>query len=120
MGNASYIKNRRQIRVNLQPDVSSSIAPVRTMSGAVVDHGYLAATNREKFTLVKSDGFRCVEGGGRIVVDAVGNRHEPDIIILANGFKTQDLLTPLSIYGQDGKDLRSLWRSFGGAEAYMG
>ena len=82
----------------------------------VVDHGYLAATNRENFAFVKCDGFRAVQGNGRVVVDSLGNEHEPDIIIMANGFNTQVLLTPLAIAGEGGQDLRTLWRSRGGAE----
>lgn len=49
-----------------------------------------------------------------------GNRHEVDIVILANGFKTQDLLTPMSVYGLEGENLREIWQQRGGSEAYMG
>ena len=87
---------------------------------AILDHGYLEATNRENFTLVKSSRFRGVEGDHRTVIDGQGNRHNVDIIVMANGFKTQDLLTPLSIYGKDNKELRETWKTTGGAEAYMG
>lgn len=87
---------------------------------AILDHGYLEVTNRENFHLVKCDGLRSVEADGRTVVDSEGNRHNVDIIVMANGFKTQDLLTPMSIYGDEGQELRELWKSTGGAEAYMG
>jgi cation diffusion facilitator CzcD-associated flavoprotein CzcO len=87
---------------------------------AILDHGYLEVTNRENFTLVKCDELRSVEADGRTVVDSLGNRHNVDIIVMANGFKTQDLLTPMSIHGRDGKDLRETWKTTGGAEAYMG
>lgn len=87
---------------------------------AILDHGYLQVTDRENFTLVKCDAIRSVESDGRTVVDSLGNRHSVDIIVMANGFKTQDLLTPMSIYGQEEKELRELWRTAGGAEAYMG
>ncbi|OTA98199.1 hypothetical protein M426DRAFT_28669, partial [Hypoxylon sp. CI-4A] len=56
----------------------------------------------------------------RTIVDKAGNRHEVDLVILANGFKTQDLLTPMKVTGIEGKDLRVLWESRGGSEAYMG
>jgi cation diffusion facilitator CzcD-associated flavoprotein CzcO len=87
---------------------------------AVLDHGYLEVTNRENFTLIKCDGLHAVEDDGRTVVDSLGNRHDVDIVIMANGFKTQDLLTPMAVYGKDGKELRNLWRTTGGAQAYMG
>jgi cation diffusion facilitator CzcD-associated flavoprotein CzcO len=86
----------------------------------VMDHGYLEVTNRDNFSLVKCDGLSAVEGDGRTLVDAVGNRHNIDIVIMANGFKTQDLLTPVNVYGKDGKELRELWRKAGGSQAYMG
>jgi cation diffusion facilitator CzcD-associated flavoprotein CzcO len=88
---------------------------------AVVDHGYLEATNRDNFTLIKCNGLESVEGvDGRTLVDKAGNRHEVDIVILANGFKTQDLLTPMSVHGLDGRNLREIWQKQGGSEAYMG
>lgn len=86
----------------------------------VLDHGYLEITNCENFTLVKCDGFRSPEENGKDVVDSLGKRHNVDIIIMASGFKTQHLLTPISIHGTDGKELIDPWRSPGGAEANMG
>ncbi|KAJ8128130.1 hypothetical protein O1611_g5506 [Lasiodiplodia mahajangana] len=87
----------------------------------VMDHGYLEATNNPNFTLIKCDGVRSVEGSDkRTIVDAAGNRHDVDIIIIANGFKTQDLLTPMEVRGINDQDLRTLWKQRGGSEAYMG
>ncbi|KAI0378268.1 FAD/NAD(P)-binding domain-containing protein [Hypomontagnella monticulosa] len=87
----------------------------------VMDDGYLNATNRENFTLIQCDGISAIEGDQRkTVVDKVGNKHEVDIVILANGFKTQELLTPMKVQGIGGKDLRETWESKGGSEAYMG
>ncbi|KAI1418311.1 FAD/NAD(P)-binding domain-containing protein [Hypoxylon sp. FL1857] len=88
---------------------------------AVLDHGYLEITGRENFTLIQCDGIRAVQGDNkRVLVDAASNRHEVDIVILANGFKTQDLLTPMKVLGINGKDLRETWKAKGGSEAYMG
>lgn len=86
----------------------------------VMDHGYLSATNLENFCLVKCDGVGSVESDGRAIVDALGNRHEVDIVILANGFQTQDLLAPMRIQGLSSRELRQDWKTRGGAEAYMG
>ncbi|KAH8653100.1 hypothetical protein BGZ60DRAFT_387004 [Tricladium varicosporioides] len=87
---------------------------------AVMDHGYLASTNSEKFTLIQCDGLQSVGKDGRTLVDQAGNSHQVDIVIIANGFKTQDLLTPMKVIGKNGKDLRELWEHRGGSEAYMG
>ncbi|KAI0860564.1 FAD/NAD(P)-binding domain-containing protein [Xylaria cubensis] len=87
----------------------------------VMDHGYLEATNRPNFTLIKCDGVRSVEGDDKkTIVDATGTRHNIDIVIIANGFKTQDLLTPMKVRGIKDQDLRTLWQQKGGSEAYMG
>ncbi|KAM3508558.1 hypothetical protein MY11210_006666 [Beauveria gryllotalpidicola] len=87
----------------------------------VMDHGYLEITNNPKFQLVRCDGIVAVEGTGKkTIVDGAGNHHEVDVIILANGFKTQDLLVPMEVRGQQGRNLREEWKDRGGAEAYMG
>lgn len=44
-----------------------------------------------------------------------------DVIILANGFKTQELLFPMTIAGRGGVELPEIWRREGNfASAYMG
>jgi hypothetical protein len=44
-----------------------------------------------------------------------------DIITLANGSKTQQLLTPMTIFGVNGFELRNLWQNGErGTSAYMG
>jgi cation diffusion facilitator CzcD-associated flavoprotein CzcO len=87
---------------------------------AVLDYGYLKATNCDNFKLIKCDGLQSAEGSDqRTLVDKAGNRHEVGIVILGNGFKTQDLLTPMSVYGLDGKNLREIWQQRGGSEAYI-
>lgn len=86
----------------------------------VMDHGYLAITNMPNFRLIKCDGVKAVSEDGRVIVDNAGGAHLIDIVILANGFKTQELLTPMEIRGQTGTELRNLWREKGGARAYMG
>ena len=86
----------------------------------VMDHGYLQATNLDNFELIKGDGISAVEKDGHSIIDTQGGHHDVDTIILANGFKTQELLTPVRILGKDGRDLRQQWNRLGGARAYMG
>ncbi|KAI0848040.1 FAD/NAD(P)-binding domain-containing protein [Daldinia vernicosa] len=88
---------------------------------AVMDHGYLEATNRPNFKLVKCNGIVAVQGpNNRTIIDEAGNYHTVDVVVVANGFKTQDLLTPMEVRGIDDQDLRDIWRQRGGSEAYMG
>ncbi|KAL9101023.1 MAG: hypothetical protein Q9163_003665 [Psora crenata] len=86
----------------------------------VMDHGYLQATNLPNFELIKGDGISAIGEDGHSVVDTQGGRHEVDTIVLANGYKTQELLTPMRIIGRNGWDLRQHWNESGGARAYMG
>lgn len=86
----------------------------------VMDHGYLQSTNLANFELIKGDGISAVGNDGHSIIDTQGGHHEVDTIILANGFKTQELLTPMRIVGKGGRDLRQQWNELGGARAYMG
>ena len=106
-----------------RPDYHDILLP-RYELGAkrpVMDHGYLEATNDPNFIAVRCDGIDSIEGDdSKTIVDKAGNRHEIDIVVLANGFRTQDLLAPMEIKGLMGRDLRELWHQIGGPEAYSG
>ncbi|KAJ5963396.1 uncharacterized protein N7479_003272 [Penicillium vulpinum] len=53
--------------------------------------------------------------------DAVESREIPaDVIIMANGFETNQWLHPLKVIGREGKDLEEVWAERGGAQAYQG
>jgi len=41
-----------------------------------------------------------------------------DVIVLANGFKTNEFLDPLQVRGRNGISLTEHWASFGGPSAY--
>lgn len=43
-----------------------------------------------------------------------------DVIIMANGFETNQWLHPLKVIGRQGKDLEDVWAERGGAQAYQG
>lgn len=43
-----------------------------------------------------------------------------DILIMANGYATNEWLHPLAVYGRDGRSLAEVWRERGGAQAYLG
>ena len=85
----------------------------------VLDHGYLSALHDDRFTLLRS-GSLAVTGANEIQT-AAGEKLHVDMIILANGFKTQQLLTPMTIKGRTGSELPGLWHQSGNfASAYMG
>ncbi|KAL6246900.1 hypothetical protein RBB50_006207 [Rhinocladiella similis] len=43
-----------------------------------------------------------------------------DVIIMANGYETNQWLHPLDVTGRDGRSLYKTWADRGGAQAYMG
>lgn len=43
-----------------------------------------------------------------------------DVIVLANGFETNNWLHPLRVVGRGGKTMDELWEERGGAQAYLG
>lgn len=86
---------------------------------AILDHGYLTSLHDPRAELVRSQSLTVV--GANQIADENGVVYPVDIIILANGFKTAQLLAPMTITGVGGLDLRDLWeRGPDGARAYMG
>lgn len=83
----------------------------------ILDHGYLACLGNPKVNLVKSKSTTAV--GDNQLADDKGNVYPADIIILANGFKTQQLLMPMKITGLGGVEIGKLWGNTG-KSAYMG
>ena len=86
---------------------------------AILDHRYLASLHDPKAKLIKSKSLRVISANQ--IADESDVAYPADIIILANGFKTAHLLTPMTITGQNGLNLRDIWeRGSDGARAYMG
>ncbi|KAF3210387.1 hypothetical protein TWF106_010683 [Orbilia oligospora] len=77
----------------------------------VMDHGYLKSLNDPRVSLLKSRDLRAV-GPKTLEIDHE-TRFEADTIILANGFKTQELLTPVAIHGLQGAILPGIWHQAG-------
>ncbi|KAK6517486.1 hypothetical protein TWF281_004138 [Arthrobotrys megalospora] len=85
----------------------------------VMDHGYLKSLNDPRVTLLKSRDLRVV-GAKTLEIDHK-TQFEVDVMVLANGFKTQELLTPMAIHGLQGAILPDVWHQDGNwAAAYKG
>ncbi len=65
----------------------------------VMDTGYLACLHRHNVELVATDPIEMITETG--VKTRSGREIRADAIILANGFKTQQILHPLEIIGQE-------------------
>lgn len=81
----------------------------------IVDNGWYETLAREDVTLVPRGITRVTATG---VVTDDGAHHDLDILILATGFKSNELLSPIEIEGLEGQRLADLWGD--AANAYKG
>jgi 4-hydroxyacetophenone monooxygenase len=80
------------------------------------DNGsWLRALTRDNVDLIRT-GIDHIEPDAVVTVD--GERYPVDVIVYATGFKTSQVLFPMSIIGKDGVDLREMWGER--AKAYLG
>jgi len=82
----------------------------------LLDHGWFVSLVRDDVTLVPH-GVTKVEGD--TVVASDGTSYEADVIVLATGFRTLDVLGTMSVTGRDGESLRDAWGA-DDARAYLG
>jgi cation diffusion facilitator CzcD-associated flavoprotein CzcO len=52
------------------------------------------------------------------IVTSDGVEHPADVIVYGTGFRATDGVTPVRVYGRDGRELNETWRA--GMEAYLG
>ena len=81
----------------------------------VFDSGYLSCLHRDNITLTDERSVEVVPEGIRMESGAVV---EADVIVLANGFKTNHMFEKIEIIGRNGESVLDHWESFGGPEAY--
>jgi len=80
----------------------------------IFDSGYLQSLHEDNLTLTNEKVLEIVSKGVRTEKGVV----EADVVILANGFVTNDFLIGIDVRGFGGKTLEEHWESFGGVEAY--
>lgn len=99
-----------ELRAQVTPDY-----PVGCKRILLSDH-YYEALQRDNVELVDSPVARVTANG---VVAEDGREREVDAIIYATGIKSTEFLTPMRVYGEDGRNLNDQeWA--GGAHAYLG
>jgi cation diffusion facilitator CzcD-associated flavoprotein CzcO len=80
----------------------------------VFDTGYLVALHSDNLTLTDDKILEIVPEGVRTEKGVV----KADVIICANGFRTNDFLGRLEVVGREGKTPADHWKEYGGPEAY--
>lgn len=79
----------------------------------ILDSGYLKCLHSENLTLTNEPPEEIVPDGIRTKSGII----EADVIILANGYVTNEFLVDIDVVGRE-ETLKEHWDSFGGAEAY--
>ncbi|MDV7991918.1 NAD(P)/FAD-dependent oxidoreductase [Rhodococcus sp. IEGM 1374] len=82
----------------------------------LLDNGWYAALKRDKVTLI-ADAVSSITANS--VVAQNGSESEVDVVILATGFETHKLLTPIDVRGRSGESIRDIWGPED-AHAYLG
>jgi cation diffusion facilitator CzcD-associated flavoprotein CzcO len=81
----------------------------------IFDTNYLKALHAENLTLTNEGVAEILPNGIRM---QSGEVIEADIIIMANGFATNQYLGGVEVIGRGGETLEEHWKSFGGPRAY--
>ncbi|KAK2749249.1 hypothetical protein FQN57_006865 [Myotisia sp. PD_48] len=86
----------------------------------VMDTDYLACLHREEMELIATDPIEEITETG--VTTKSGKEVKADAIVLATGFKAQQVLYPLVIKGENGTTLNEHWKQASGGtpQAYYG
>ncbi|KAI3535589.1 monooxygenase [Colletotrichum abscissum] len=80
----------------------------------IFDSGYLKSLHAENLTLTNEKALKIVPEGVRTAKGLI----EADVIILANGYHTNEFVAGVNVIGRDGETIPSHWKSFGGPEGY--
>ncbi|KAK3485558.1 uncharacterized protein B0T23DRAFT_390620 [Neurospora hispaniola] len=81
----------------------------------IFDSGYLKSLHNEHLRLTDEPVEEILPHGLKM---KSGEIIEADVIVMANGFKTNEFFLDCDIVGRGGETIHEHWKSFGGAEAY--
>ena len=117
-------KRKRRVAVEFlnrelrdRPDLRELVTPEFAFEGrrTVISDAYYASLRSTKVTLVPY----AVKGLSRTgAIDANGDEHELDVIVLATGFDAANYLGNYRVYGRGGTELHDQWS--GEPEAFLG
>ncbi|CZR68093.1 related to flavoprotein involved in K+ transport [Phialocephala subalpina] len=80
----------------------------------IFNDGYLESLHALNLTLTDQKVLSIVPEG----LETTDGIVKVDVIVLANGFKTNEFLDPLQVHGRNGLSLTQHWANFGGPSAY--
>lgn len=77
----------------------------------IFDSGYLEALHRENLRLTDEKAVEVLKNGVRL---ESGEVVEADVLVLANGFETNQILQGTEVVGREGKTMTEHWEEIGG------
>lgn len=100
-----------------RPDLIPLVTPEFAFEGrrTVISDTYYQCLKSPKVTLVPHAVTELTSTG---VVDATGEKHDFDIVVLATGFDAANYLSTFDVKGEGGIDLHEVWQ--GEPEAFLG
>ncbi len=100
-----------------RPDLIPLVTPEFPFEGrrTVMSDTYYQCLTSPKVTLVPQAVTELTSTG---VVDAAGEKHDFDIVVLATGFDAANYLSTFTVKGEGGKDLHEAWE--GEPKAFLG
>ncbi len=112
-----WMANRHRRRQVRNPEIRDKLKPAYDIGckRVILSDDFYPAFNREQVTLVDHAVERVSPTG---VVDAGGEHHEVDTLILATGFRATEPVPEGMITGRQDRDLARQWRN--GPAAYKG
>lgn len=100
-----------------RPDLQDMVTPKYRIGGkrVIKDSTYYPALLRDNVRLVPRAAADVYTQG---IIDADGQKHEVDVIIMATGYQTSDLVGTLPVKGRSERWLKDVWN--GEPSAFMG
>jgi len=114
----AYLERYITTELNGRPDLIELSLPDYPAYGKrpLIDHGWYRTIRRDDVELLEGS-VESVDGSTIVLAD--GRALEADVLILATGFKTLEMLGPIEITGRSGRTLRETWGDDDG-RAYLG
>lgn len=106
-----------------QPEIWEKLTPKYPLGckRIIISDDYYPALNQDNVDL-ETRPIHSIEGRAAKVVDASGEpvdvESDYDLLVCATGFKTQEFMAPITLYGKGGRPLKDVWKN--GAQAYQG
>lgn len=100
-----------------KPELWEKVIPNYAMGckRIIISDDYFPTLNKKHVELNTREIERVTERG---IQTADGDEQEYDLIVLATGFKTVEFMTPIQVYGKNGRSAADVWKD--GAQAYYG